>query len=122
MCFIFRAIQAENMKTSRANGKDNEDSLAKVDQAILSELLLDSRKTLQEIGSAVGLSATSCWSRIKKLEAQGVIRRYTISLDAAKLGYRDSVIVQLTLESHNDETLYKFGRALAEIPEVQEAY
>jgi Lrp/AsnC family leucine-responsive transcriptional regulator len=110
------------MKTSRQTDKNDENSLSKVDQAILSELLLDSRKTLQEIGEAVGLSATSCWSRIKKLESQGVIRRYTINLDASKLGYRDSVIVQLTLESHTDETLYKFGRALAEIPEVQEAY
>jgi Lrp/AsnC family transcriptional regulator, leucine-responsive regulatory protein len=110
------------MKTSRSNDDTAEDSLDKLDQAILSVLLLDSRKTLQEIGAAVGLSATSCWSRIKKLESQGVIRRYTINLDAAKLGYRDSVIVQLTLESHTDETLYKFGRALAEIPEVQEAY
>ena len=111
------------MKINRTNeGKDEGRPLEPVDQAILGILLLDSRKTLQEIGSAVGLSATSCWSHIKKLEAQGVIRRYTVSLDAAKLGYRDSVIVQLTLESHNDETLYKFGRALAEIPEVQEAY
>jgi Lrp/AsnC family leucine-responsive transcriptional regulator len=110
------------MKANRPNEVNDENPLEVVDQAILGVLLLDSRKTLQEIGSAVGLSATSCWSRIKKLEAQGVIRRYTVSLDAAKLGYRDSVIVQLTLESHNDETLYKFGRALAEIPEVQEAY
>ena len=38
------------------------------------------------------------------------------------LGWRDTVIVQLTLESHTDETLYDFGRALAEIPEVMEAY
>jgi Lrp/AsnC family leucine-responsive transcriptional regulator len=110
------------MKNNRLNDNIEENSLGKVDQAILSVLLLDSRKTLQEIGAAVGLSATSCWGRIKKLESQGVIRRYTIDLDAAKLGYRDSVIVQLTLESHTDETLYRFGRALAEIPEVQEAY
>ena len=110
------------MKTNRLKDDIDEHSLGNVDQAILSVLLLDSRKTLQEIGAAVGLSATSCWSRIKKLESQGIIRRYTINLDAGKLGYRDSVIVQLTLESHTDETLYRFGRALAEIPEVQEAY
>lgn len=30
--------------------------------------------------------------------------------------------MQLTLESHTDETLYEFGRVLATIPEVQEAY
>ena len=82
----------------------------------------DSRKTLQEIGAIVGLSSTSCWTRIKKLELQGVIKRYTVDLDAAKLGYGDFVIVQLTLESHTDETLYEFGRVLATIPEIQEAY
>ena len=46
----------------------------------------------------------------------------TVDLDPAKLGYHDFVIVQLTLESHTDETLYEFGRVLAGIPEIQEAY
>lgn len=82
----------------------------------------DSRRTLNDLGARVGLSATACWTRIKRLEADGVIKRYTIDVDRAKLGYRDSVIVQVTLESHSDETLYEFGRLLAEIPEVVEAY
>ena len=110
------------MKTSRQKSSSDEDSFDKIDMAILRALRDDSRRTLQDIGSEVGLSATSCWSRIKKLEAHGVIRRYTVDLDADKLGYHDSVIVQVTLESHNDETLYEFGRALETIPEVQEAY
>ena len=92
------------------------------DLAILRELLADSRRTLQEIGAAVKLSPTTCWSRIKRLEAEGVITKYGIEVDRARLGYRDTVIVQLTLESHTDETLYEFGRLLAEIPEVMDAY
>ena len=110
------------MKTNRQTLNDGEGSFDKTDLAILRVLLLDSRKTLQEIGNEVGLSPTSCWTRIKKLEAQGVIKRYTIDVDPAKLGYHDSVIVQVTLESHTDETLYDFGRVLATIPEIQEAY
>ena len=110
------------MKTLRKTASSEEGSFDKIDMAILRVLLLDSRKTLQEIGSEVGLSPTSCWTRIKKLEAQGVIKRYTIDVDPAKLGYHDSVIVQVTLESHTDETLYDFGRVLATIPEIQEAY
>lgn len=110
------------MKINRQNKKTDEESFDKFDMAILRALLHDSRKTLQEIGTEVGLSPTSCWTRIKKLEAQDVIKRYTVDLDASKLGYHDSVIVQLTLESHSDETLYEFGRVLATIPEVQEAY
>lgn len=94
----------------------------RLDRAILKALIADSRKPLHEIGGEVGLSATACWSRIKKLESAGVIRRYTIDVDEAMLGYRDSVIVQLNLESHSEETLVRFGRALATIPEVLEAY
>ena len=94
----------------------------RLDIAILRALQDNSRRTLNEIGVEVGLSATACWTRIKRLEAEGVIKRYTIDMDRAKLGFRDSVIVQVTLESHSDETLYEFGRILAAIPEVVEAY
>ena len=90
--------------------------------AILRELLADSRRTLQDIGAAANLSPTACWSRIKRMEAAGLIRKYSVELDLAKLGFKDTVIVQLTLESHTDETLYEFGRLLAEIPEVLDAY
>lgn len=110
------------MKINRKSSRDDEGLFDKIDMAILRVLLLDSRKTLQDISAEVGLSPTSCWTRIKKLEAQGVIKRYTVDIDPAKLGYQDSVIVQVTLESHTDETLYDFGRTLATIPEIQEAY
>ncbi len=51
-----------------------------------------------------------------------MIRRYTVDVDKALLGWRDSVIVHVTLESHSEETLDQFGRELATIPEVVEAY
>ncbi|VTU33964.1 Leucine-responsive regulatory protein [Variovorax sp. RA8] len=122
MCFVYWNHSAVRLNINRKKTGNNEELFDKIDLAILRVLLHDSRKTLQEIGAEVGLAATSCWSRIKKLEASGVIKRYTVDVDAAKLGYQDSVIVQLTLESHSDETLYEFGRVLASIPEIQEAY
>jgi Lrp/AsnC family leucine-responsive transcriptional regulator len=110
------------MKNNLEKSLSSEETLDKLDLAILRVLCNDSRTTMQEIGASVGLSATSCWTRIKKLESLGVIKRYTVELDPVKLGYHDFVIVQLTLESHTDETLYEFGRVLATIPEIQEAY
>ena len=94
----------------------------KFDLTILRVLLTDSRRTLQEIAEEVKLSPTTCWTRIKRMEAKGIIRKYSIELNRARLGYKDTVIVQLTLASHTDETLYQFGRALADIPEVMDAY
>jgi Lrp/AsnC family leucine-responsive transcriptional regulator len=92
------------------------------DRAILSVLLKDSRIPLQEIGNAVGLSTTSCWNRIKKMTDSGLLQAYTVKVDLEKLGFQDTVIVQVTLDNHSEETLYEFGRALEAIPEVLEAY
>lgn len=92
------------------------------DRKILRILLADSRRTLQDIGREVGLSTTSCWNRIKRMEDSGTIQGYTVKVDLGQIGYQDTVIVQVTLESHTDETLYEFGRALESIPEVLEAF
>jgi len=92
------------------------------DQKILRVLQADARASLQEIGQAVGLSASPCWERIRKLQQAGVIEGYTVRLNARALGYNDTVLVQVTLDSHSDNTLEKFGETLAAIPEVVEAY
>ncbi len=92
------------------------------DIAILDVLQQDARASLQDVSTRVGLSTTPCWARIKKMEKEGVILGYTVRIDPAAIGYTETVIVQVTLESHNDETLDAFGKALEEIPEVLEAF
>ena len=93
-----------------------------IDRKILKVLQQDARASLQQIGQSVGLSASPCWERIKKLELSGVIEGYTVRLNAQALDLNDTVLVQLTLDSHTDNTLEKFGEVLATIPEVIEAY
>jgi len=94
----------------------------KFDLAILRVLQGDARASLQDISKDVGLSPTPCWNRIKKMEADGVIQGYTVRVDPPAVGLTETVIVQVTLESHTDETLYNFGKILEQIPEVLEAY
>ncbi len=96
--------------------------LDKFDLAILAALQQDARASLQDISARVGLSTTPCWTRIKKMESAGVILGYSVRIDPAAVGFTETVIVQVTLESHTDEILEAFGKALAEIPEVMEAY
>ncbi|MFO1318819.1 MAG: Lrp/AsnC family transcriptional regulator [Burkholderiales bacterium] len=95
--------------------------LDKFDLAILAILQQDSRTSLQDIGARVGLSTTACWNRIRNLETDGVIEGYTVRIRPEKVGFSESVIVQVTLESHSEDTLARFGRTLEEIPEVLEA-
>jgi Lrp/AsnC family leucine-responsive transcriptional regulator len=94
----------------------------KFDLAILKVLQEDARASLQDISKRVGLSPTPCWNRIRKMEAEGVIQGYTVRIDPSAIGFTETVLVQVTLESHTDETLYDFGRTLEQIPEVLEAY
>lgn len=93
----------------------------KFDLAILAILQQDSRTSLQDIGARVGLSTTACWNRIRNLETDGVIEGYTVRINPEKVGFSESVIVQVTLESHSEDTLARFGKTLEDIPEVLEA-
>src|SRR4026208_182421 len=97
-------------------------ALDKFDVGILKVLQADARASLQDISKRVGLSPTPCWNRIRRREADGVIQGYTVRIDPAAIGFTETVIVQVTLESHTDETLYDFGKMLEQIPEVLEAY
>ncbi len=96
--------------------------LDRLDFAILRALQRDARLSLAELSSEVGLTASPCWTRIKRLEQDGVIEGYSARLNAEKIGMKDTVIVQVTLDSHSDEALVRFGQALEEIPEVLEAF
>lgn len=93
-----------------------------MDRRILRVLSKDGRASLQDIGKQVGLSSSPCWQRIKRMEDAGVIQGYQARIDMTELGYRDGLIVMVTLEHHSDEQLDKFEQALADIPEVIEAY
>jgi Lrp/AsnC family leucine-responsive transcriptional regulator len=97
-------------------------ALDKFDLAILAVLQRDARASLQEISAQVGLSTTPCWTRIKKMESEGVIQGYTVKVDPTAIGFRETVIVQVTLENHTEDVLERFGKVLAEIPEVLDAY
>ena len=55
------------------------------------------------------------------MEEAGVIEGYTVRLNPQALGLNETVLVQVTLDSHSDNTLEKFGETLAAIPEVVEA-
>ena len=96
--------------------------LDRFDFAILRALQRDARLSLADISAEVGLTSSPCWARIKRLEEAGVIEGYAVRLNAEKIGLKDTVIVQVTLDSHSDEALQRFGQQLEQIPEVLEAF
>jgi Lrp/AsnC family transcriptional regulator, leucine-responsive regulatory protein len=96
--------------------------LDRFDRKILSALRSDGRLTMNELGEKVGLSQSPCWTRVKRLEASGAIKRYVAVLDHKTIGVPNIVFVEVTLDRHDEKALELFGKALAELPEVIEAY
>jgi len=92
-----------------------------VDRKILSALRADGRLTINDLAEKVGLSPSPCWTRVKRLEANGVIEGYTAIINHSALGLHDIVFVEVTLDKHDDQVLERFGQAIARIPEVIEA-
>lgn len=56
-----------------------------IDIQILRELQKNARLTVKELAAKVSLSTTPVFERVKRLEKEGVIRRYIAVLDSEKL-------------------------------------
>ncbi|MHC1567884.1 MAG: AsnC family transcriptional regulator [Candidatus Syntropharchaeia archaeon] len=68
------------------------------DKKILEILIEDARRPFTEIGDKLGVSESTVRKRVKQLEEEGVIKRYTAIVDPAKLGYNTVAIVGLDVE------------------------
>lgn len=90
------------------------------DRKILDALQNDATLSIAEIGERVGLSATPCWKRIQRLEAEGVIQRRVALLDPEKVGLGLTVFVQVEAPDHSAGWLARFAEAVTAMPEVLE--
>lgn len=96
--------------------------LDSLDKKILRTLLEDSKTPNNQLADKVGLSTSQCWQRVRHLEAEGYIEGYSANLSQARLGHPDLVLIEITLDRHDDEILEQFGRAMAELPQVLEVH
>ncbi len=95
--------------------------LDEIDRKILRILRTDGRISNQKLADSVHLSPTPCWNRVRALEEAGFIEEYAAILSQRALGLPDTVIIEVTLERHDDEIFEQFGKELAKLPEVMEA-
>lgn len=70
-----------------------------IDIRILKLLQQNSRITVSEISNKINLSIPAVSDRLKKLEASGIIERYTTILSSKKLNKHLMVIMFVSLES-----------------------
>ena len=94
----------------------------KIDMKILAVLQENANLKIKELSAAVGLSVTPVFERLKRLEKDGFIKKYTVILDADKLniGFVVFCIVKMLLV--NEEVNSEFVKAISAIPEITECY
>lgn len=96
--------------------------LDKTDIKILKILQENSRLTTKELAARVNLSPTPVFERLRRLDAEGYIKKYVAVLDAAKLNCGFAVFCHVKLSRLNSEVASEFERVVRGIPEVTECY
>ncbi|MBX5487360.1 MAG: AsnC family transcriptional regulator, partial [Mycolicibacterium hassiacum] len=69
------------------------DELDDIDRTLLRELVADGRATLAHLASTAGLSVSAVQSRVRRLEARGVITGYTALINPELVGQQLSAYV-----------------------------
>ena len=57
-----------------------------LDKTILEHLEFDGRSSMQDLSELTGLSRSAVFTRVKRMEDQGVIAGYTVPVNRKKLG------------------------------------
>ncbi len=72
-------------------------TLDEMDKKILHALSRDARLSVEKVAEQTNLSPTPVRRRIKRMETEGIIRRYTVDVDMEKAGYGLTLYVFLKL-------------------------
>jgi DNA-binding Lrp family transcriptional regulator len=92
--------------------------LDEIDKRILHVLSESADIPNNALADQVGLTPGPCLRRVQRLREEGIIRRYTVALDAAALGYSVSAFVEISLERHSGDISRTFLKAIQNMPQV----
>ncbi len=77
--------------------------LDETDEKILRNLLVDARQSARQLALKLGISTVTVLTRIKKLEKEKIIHRYTAVIDHEKIGYSLTAIIEIMAK--NDKVI-----------------
>jgi DNA-binding Lrp family transcriptional regulator len=91
-----------------------------LDRQILALLVEDARRTYDDIGRRVNLSAPSVKRRVDRLRENGALEGFTAVVDHGAMGWNTEALVELFFKPGTQ--LDEVARILREHPEVAEAW
>lgn len=78
-----------------------------VDEKILKELSKDARVSYRALAQKLGLAIGTIASRVRRLEANGVIKGYTCIIDYERIGYDIVALIEFTVSKGRLEEVEK---------------
>jgi DNA-binding Lrp family transcriptional regulator len=97
-------------------------SLDRTDFGLLQALQQDARMTNKELAASVGVSASTCLERVRRLRQSGVLRGYYADVDPAAVGIQVQAMVSVQLAKHALVSFDSLRDHLLSIPEVVSVY
>jgi Lrp/AsnC family leucine-responsive transcriptional regulator len=91
-----------------------------IDKRLAALLVGDGRSTLKNLAEASGLSVSAVQARVRRLEADGVIRGYFADIDPEAIGLPLAAIIAVTARDPEHE--YDIPDRVAELPEIESCH
>ncbi len=97
----------------------NNEILDETDKRIINTILKNSRLSCRQLAKQSNISAATVINRIKNLEKNGIIKKYSALLNYEKSGYDIEVIVELKISKGK---LFEVEKKIASHPNVFAVY
>lgn len=97
-------------------------NIDKIDKKILETLQDNGRIKNSDLAKIINISPPPTAERVKKLEKNGYIKKYTALVDPTKVGITCFTFVEVTLVRHGKAAVERFMSSIVEIEEVLECH
>ena len=94
----------------------------RIDLKILDLLQRQGRISMTDLAEQVGLSASPCTERVRRMEREGLITGYHARVSPEALGKTLLVFVEIKLSAKSGDVFEKVRRELLHMPEVMECH
>ena len=86
---------------------------------VLAEYLQDSRQSFREVARKIGVSSGTVASRIKEMEDNDIIKKYTTLLNYEKLGFELTAVTEITV---SEGMMIEVGNEISKIDHTVGVY
>ncbi|MCP9276156.1 HTH-type transcriptional regulator AldR [Mycolicibacterium arenosum] len=97
-------------------------ALDDIDRRILTALHTDARMPNSALADLVGIAASTCHGRVRRLQDLGVIRGFYADIDPAALGLSLQAMISVSLQSNARGKIDSFIQHIRRRPQVMEVY